>query len=250
VIIWITGASAGIGRATAREYVDMGHTVFGSARSIHKLDSLASECIRDAGVFHSLIADVTDPMAMQRAYDQIKKTAGIPDLVILNAGTFYPTPISEFSVQGHRDLMEVNYFGVLNGFELIMPDFVERHRGQIAIVSSLAGYRGLPPGSAYGASKAGLINFCETVQPELKRLGVDMRLINPGFVKTPLTDKNDFPMPFLITAEQAAGYIIEGLASSKFEIAFPKPFAFLMRVLRLLPNALYLKITTRMLSES
>jgi short-subunit dehydrogenase len=250
MIIWITGASAGIGQATAREYVNQGHTVFGSARSADKLDRLAGECDEGEGAFHPLVADVTDAAGMQAAYDQMKKTAGIPDLVILNAGNFYPTPASTFSVQSHRDLMEVNYFGVLNGFDLVLPDFIERQRGQIAIVSSLAGYRGLPPGSAYGASKAGLINFCETVQPELKQLGVDIRLINPGFVKTPLTDKNEFPMPFLITAEQAAQRIIKGLASGKFEITFPRPFAILMKVLRLLPNALYLKITSKILPEA
>jgi short-subunit dehydrogenase len=184
---------------------------------------------------------------MREAYDQIKQLAGIPDLVILNAGTFYPTPASEFSVLSHRDIMEVNYFGVLNGFDLVLPDFVNRQQGQIAIVSSLAGYRGLPLSSAYGASKAALINFCETVQPELKQQGVDIRLINPGFVKTPLTDKNEFSMPFLVTAEQAAQRIIKGLASGRFEITFPRPFAFLMKGLRLLPNGLYLKLTAKML---
>jgi len=248
--IWITGASAGIGRATARNYVAQGHTVFGSARSAQKLDSLASECNHAPGTFHPLVADVTDVKGMQDAYEQIKKLAGIPDLVILNAGTFYATPASTFSMQSHRDIMEVNYFGVLNGFDLILPDFIQRQRGQIAIVSSLAGYRGLPPGSAYGASKAGLINFCETVQPELEQFGVDIRLINPGFVKTPLTDKNEFPMPFLITADQAAQRIIKGLASGKFEITFPRPFAFLMKVLRLLPNAIYLKLTAKILPDT
>jgi short-subunit dehydrogenase len=247
MIIWITGASAGIGQATARDYVNQGHTVFGSARSADKLDRLANECSDSDGTFHPLVADVTDPAGMREAYDQIKQLAGIPDLVILNAGTFYPTPASEFSVQGHRDIMEVNYFGVLNGFDLVLPDFVNRQQGQIAIVSSLAGYRGLPLSSAYGASKAALINFCETVQPELKQQGVDIRLINPGFVKTPLTDKNEFSMPFLVTAEQAAQRIIKGLASGRFEITFPRPFAFLMKGLRLLPNGLYLKLTAKML---
>ena len=143
MIIWITGASAGIGRATARDYVNQGHTVFGSARSAHKLDCLASECSYASGTFHPLVADVTDVGAMQNAYELIKKVAGTPDLVILNAGTYYPTPAITFSIQDHRDIMEVNYFGVLNGFDLVLPDFLKRQRGQIAIVSSLAGYRGL-----------------------------------------------------------------------------------------------------------
>jgi short-subunit dehydrogenase len=117
------------------------------------------------------------------------------------------------------------------------------------VVASLAGYRGLPGAAAYGASKAGLINLCEALRPELAAVGVDMRLINPGFVKTPLTDKNDFPMPFLIDVDEAVDRIIDGLQGDSFEIAFPRRFALLMKLLRLLPDRLFFGVTRRMLRE-
>jgi short-subunit dehydrogenase len=138
---------------------------------------------------------------------------------------------------------------VLNSLEPLLGDLMVRGHGQVAIVSSLAGYRGLPPASAYGASKAALINFTETFQPELARHNIDLRLVNPGFVETPLTDQNSFPMPFLISAEKAAERLIKGLDGKRFEITFPRRFAFVMKLLRILPYGLYLRLTKRLLRK-
>ena len=248
MIIWITGASTGLGRETARQYVEQGHKVFASARSFDKLQQLADECANLNGHLEQLPADVCDVEAMADAYAQIKHAAGIPDLVILNAGTFFPTPAETFSLEDHRSIMEVNYFGVLNGLGPVLPDFIERGTGEIGVVASLAGYRGLPNASAYGASKAALINFCETLKPELESHGVDLRQINPGCIETPLTEQNEFPMPFLMPVGAAATHMIKGLASGGFEITFPTRFAFVMKLLRLLPDRLFFAIARRMLA--
>jgi len=137
----------------------------------------------------------------------------------------------------------------VNGLSHIMPRFISRGRGHIAVVASVAGYRGLPTSAAYGATKAGLINMCEALKPELERHGVRLTLINPGFVETPLTDKNDFPMPFLISVDEAVNHIVRGLQSSRFETAFPRRFAFLMKILRILPDRLFFFVTRRMVRE-
>ena len=246
MIIWITGTSTGIGEAVAQQFVERGHTVFGTARSPDTLDALSKRLRGADGAFHPIAADVTDADAMRDAYTTIKQDAGVPDLVIFNAGTYYPTPAQICRTADHRQMMEVNYFGVLNGLELVLPDFIDRQGGQIAIVSSLAGYRGLPTSSAYGASKAALINLCESLQPELIGASVDLRLINPGFVETPLTDQNSFPMPFLVSTDIAAQRIISGLAGQRFETAFPRRFAWVMKTLRLLPNTLFLRLMRRL----
>jgi short-subunit dehydrogenase len=135
----------------------------------------------------------------------------------------------------------------VNGLAPIMKVFSTRRNGHIAIVASLAGYRGLPGAIAYGATKAALINMCEALKPDLERVGVKLSLINPGFVETPLTEKNDFPMPFLIPVEEAVAHIVRGLDMPRFETTFPRRFAFLMKALRVMPDRLFFALTRRML---
>ena len=171
----------------------------------------------------------------------------MPDLVIFNAGTHIPVNVENFAVEPFRRLVETNLMGTVNGLGQVIPRFVQRGHGHIAVVASLAGYRGLPSSAAYGATKAAIINMCEALKPELERHGVRLTLINPGFVKTPLTDRNDFPMPFLIPVEEAVEHIVRGLSSGRFETAFPRRFAFLMRLLRLLPDRLFFFVTRRMI---
>lgn len=249
MIIWITGASDGIGRAVALAYLHAGHTVVGTGRSADKLNALEREAASLPGQFLGLAADVANKVAMTMAWQQAKDETGLPDILILNAGTHFETPVEDFCVDDHRAIMDVNYFGVLNSLEPMLDDLMKRGHGQVAIVSSLAGYRGLPPASAYGASKAALVNFTETLQPELARHNIDLRLVNPGFVETPLTDQNSFPMPFLISADKAAERLIRGLEGKSFEITFPRRFSFVMKLLRLLPYGLYLRLTKRLLRK-
>jgi short-subunit dehydrogenase len=143
--------------------------------------------------------------------------------------------------------MKVNFFGTVSCLTALMPAYLAARRGHIAVVSSVAGYRGLPYAAAYGASKAALINMCESLEPELAAHGVRLSLVNPGFVRTPLTDQNSFSMPFLMEVDDAARSMRRGLASGRFEITFPKRFTWLVKGLRLLPIALYLRLTRRLL---
>ncbi len=243
-IAWITGAGKGIGRALALRLARDGWMVAASARTASDLDELAASA--PAGAVHPFALDVTDLPATQAVVGEIERRLGALDLVVLNAGTYVPTDVAPFNPGSFRAQFEVNVMGVVHGLSAIMPVFVARRRGHIAVVSSVAGYRGLPAAAAYGATKAALINMCESMKTELEPHGVAVSVICPGFVKTPLTDKNAFPMPFLIDADAAADYIVRGLAAGKFEIAFPPLFALIMKTLRILPNALFFALSRRM----
>ncbi|MFC4347070.1 SDR family NAD(P)-dependent oxidoreductase [Kordiimonas lipolytica] len=249
MIVWITGGSSGIGRELALQYLALGHKVFVTARSADKLEALEDEAAALEGEYKWAAADVCDAERLKTAYGELESQWGTPDLAVLNAGTHTPTSARRFDLATHETLMQVNYMGVLKCLDVVLPAMQTRGRGQVALVSSLAGYRGLPGASAYGASKAALINFAESIREELKQDGIDIRLINPGFVKTPLTDLNDFPMPFLMPVDKAAARIIRGLEKSGFEITFPTRFAFVMKLLRLLPDRLYLAATRKMMRQ-
>lgn len=242
---WITGAGKGIGRELGIRLAENGWVVAASARTEEDLLSLAAEC--PAGSVHAFPLDVTDLRATEMTVEQIEAQIGAIDLAVLNAGTHIPMPAEEFSVDTFRTLVETNLMATVNGLGQLLPRFIGRKGGHVAVVASVAGYRGLPTSAGYGATKAGLINMCEALKPELERHNVRLTLINPGFVKTPLTDRNEFPMPFLVSVEDAVDYIYRGLDDSAFEIAFPRRFAFLMKLLRLLPDRLFFALTRRMI---
>lgn len=245
--LWITGAGKGIGRAIAREYAARGWLVAVSARTGADLDSLRAE-VAGAGMPGRIVPyvnDVTDHDAVKQTFKQIEQDHGALDQIILNAGTHIPTDPKSISVAPFRTLMEINFMGAVNGLAAVLPVLIDRRRGHIAIVSSVAGYRGLPNAAAYGASKAALINMCESLKTQLDALGVAISVINPGFVRTPLTDKNEFPMPFLMEPEDAARAVYNGMARRKFEIAFPLPFVLILKILRMLPYALYLPLVRK-----
>ena len=244
---WVTGAGKGIGRELAKRLAGDGWLVAASARTVKDLESLAAEC--PVGSVHAFPLDVTDLAANETVVKQIELRVGAIELAVLNAGTHIPMSAEDFSVDTFRTLVETNLMGTVNGLAQIVPRMIERKGGQIAVVASVAGYRGLPTSAAYGATKAGLINMCEALKPELERHEVRLTLVNPGFVKTPLTDRNEFPMPFLVSVEDAAGHILRGLRSRAFEIAFPRRFVFLAKLLRLLPNGLFFTVTRRMIRK-
>jgi NADP-dependent 3-hydroxy acid dehydrogenase YdfG len=244
-VAWVTGAGKGIGRALAVRLAQESWTVAASARTAEDLASLAAEC--PPGRVHEYPLDITDLAQTRATVHLMERQLGEIDLAVLNAGTHIPMAAEHFSVESFRHLVETNLMGTANGLEQIIPKFIERKSGHIAVVASLAGYRGLPTAAAYGATKAGLINMCEALKPELERHSVRLTLINPGFVETPLTDSNEFPMPYLIPAEKAADRIIRGLRRGDFEVAFPWRFAILMKLLRLLPNRLFFLLTRRMI---
>lgn len=240
---WVTGAGRGIGRALALRLAADGWRVAASARSAEELAALAAET---AGRVTPFPLDVTDQAAVAATFDAINARLGPLDLVVLNAGTYKPVTAASFSVEAWREMVEVNLLGTVNCLAAVMPSMIRRRGGHIAVVSSLTGYVGLPSASAYGATKAALINMCEALHPELEAEGVRLTLINPGFVDTPLTRRNDFPMPFLMPAEKAVDRIVAGLESGRFEVAFPRRMSFLIRLLALLPHGLRLAVTRRM----
>lgn len=244
-LIWITGASQGIGKAVALAYAKAGKTVAISARSSENLQKVVDEAASLTGRILALPCDVTDKNQVTASLNQLIEQERLPDRVILNAGTHKPMPANEFRADTVSKLLQVNTLGAATPLEILLPHFLERQQGQIAIVASVAGYRGLPTASAYGASKAALINLAESLRAELYRSGVDIRLINPGFVKTPLTDKNEFDMPFLISADEAASAIVKGLAGKRFEVVFPTRMAIAMSVLKWLPDRIFFPMINR-----
>ncbi|MEM9590193.1 MAG: SDR family NAD(P)-dependent oxidoreductase [Pseudomonadota bacterium] len=149
-----------------------------------------------------------------------------------------------------RKSMEVNFMGVVNVLAQVVPDMMKRGSGQIAIVSSVAGYRGLPKAAAYGATKAALINLAESLYPELEEKGVTLSIVNPGFVETPMTSVNDFPMPFIMPVDAAAERLLQGLERKRYEITFPRRFTWIMKIVRILPNAIYFWIVRRFILPS
>jgi len=244
-LIWITGASQGIGKAVALAYANAGKTVAISARSKENLQKVVDEAASLTGRILVLPCDVTDRDQVSASLNQLIEQERLPDRVILNAGTHKPMPANEFSAETVSKLLQVNTLGSAIPLEVLLPHYLKQESGQIAIVASVAGYRGLPTASAYGASKAALINLAESLRSELYRSGVDIRLINPGFVKTPLTDKNDFDMPFLITVDKAASAIIKGLSGKQFEVVFPTRMAIAMSVLKWLPDRIFFPLINR-----
>ena len=243
-VAWVTGAGKGIGRALALRLAADGWTVAASARTMKDLARLESE--EASGRLHGFPLDVTDQTLTEFTVGQIEDRLGALDLVVLNAGTHVAMSADAFSVDTVRHLVETNLMGTVNSLAPVMGRMRARRSGHIAIVASLAGYRGLPSASAYGATKAGLINMCEALKPELEADDVRLTLVNPGFVDTPLTRKNEFPMPFLIPVDAAVDYIMKGFDSGAFEISFPRRFSWQMKVLRLLPDALFFALTRRM----
>lgn len=239
---WVTGASSGIGRATALRLADEGWTVWVSARRAEKLDEMSA---LNANI-RPLAADVTDAEAMAKAVGQITADGPLA-LAILNAGAYHPMRAQTFSAATARDTFDVNLNGVVNALEPAMAHMIERGDGHIAITASVAGYRGLPRAAAYSATKAALIAMAEALAFDLIDLNVRISVINPGFVTSEATAQNKHRMPFLMETDEAAKRIVEGLKQPGFEIAFPRRFAFLLRAIGALPNQWYFAVMRKMM---
>ena len=246
-IAWVTGAGKGIGKEITIQLINQGWLVAASSRSNDDLQKLLELCPPKTLFTYPL--DITDLKKTSATIEKIEGTLGKISLAILNAGTYQPISIENFSVNTFRLLVETNLMGTVNCLAQIIPCFIKRKHGQIIIISSLAGYRGLPTSAAYGATKAALINMCEALKPEFDQYNIDLTLVNPGFVKTPLTDKNTFYMPFLLSPKEAASLILSGAKKKKFEITFPFGFAIFMKLLRILPYKLYFFLTQWMIQD-
>ena len=241
--ILITGSSSGIGEAVARLYLEQGSHVGLCGRDKARLHK-ACEGQPDA---HPLSFDIADAEAVRSAFFEFTKACGPIDRIILNAGTHAATDGASFSLQDYAKTMQVNYLGTLNCLAPAIEILRAQGYGQLVLMGSVAGYKGLPGAGGYCASKSAIMRLAETLRVELRDLGIDVRLISPGFVKTPLTDLNEFSMPFLMQVDKAAEKIVRGLRTRRFEIAFPRRFAWLLKLNACLPASIYFWLARRML---
>ncbi len=242
-VAWITGASSGLGEALALRMARAGWRVAASARGADKLAALERAAAGGPGSIHAMPLDVTDAAATAATIARIEDEIGPIDQAVLNAGTHTPVRATALIIEEFRKLVDLNLMGTVHCLSPLLARMTDRGAGRVAVVASVAGYRGLPTSAAYGMTKAGLINLAESLKPELDDLGVTLQIVNPGFVRTPLTDRNPFPMPFLMEVEDAAAALHRGLLSARFEIVFPRRFAYLMKLLRLLPAPLAFALT-------
>lgn len=242
-LAWITGASSGLGRQLALDLARRGWTVVVSARTEKSLLEVSGQHLGT----RAIACDVTDQAAVEKTVAEIEAAMGPIDLAVLNAGTHIPMGAADFSADTVRHLMDVNVMGTAHCLQAVLPRMRRRRAGTVAVVASVAGYRGLPTAAAYGSTKAALINMAEALAPELAADGVRLRLVNPGFVRTPLTDRNTFPMPFLMEVEDASRRLADALErpAGGFEITFPRRFTWLLKVVRCLPYALYFRLVNR-----
>jgi len=235
--VWVIGASTGIGRATAIALLQRGARVAVSARSAQALQSI------DGAL--PLPLDATDAAPVQAAMQTLQRDWGGLDLLLYCAGTYRPMRATAFDLASALQHDDVNYRGALHALAAVLPVLTAQRAGHIALVSSVAGFGGLPQALAYGPTKAALINLAETLYLDLHPLGIGVHVINPGFVETPLTAQNTFAMPALITPEQAAQALLQGLEAGRFDIHFPRRFTLWLKLLRLLPRGLYFSLISR-----
>ncbi len=234
--IWITGASSGIGRALAEKFAKENWKVAISARR----ESLLKEIAQHENI-SSFPLDVTDDDSVDVTFSNILKEFKDLDLCVFCSGTYDPKLEKEINKEQIKKVMNINFFGILNCIKAVEKYFKNKKDGHISIVSSIAAYRGLPNSSAYGPSKSALTNLTESLYFDFKKYNVKISLVSPGFIKTPLTDKNEFPMPFIKSPEFAANKMYNGLVkSTAFEINFPKELTIAFKLLRILPYRLYL----------
>lgn len=236
--IWLIGASSGIGYALALELARQGATLALSARRQAELEALETQL--EGGGHIVLPLDVRDEKALAAALKDIGEKFTTLDSTVFLAAAYQPHDGKKKPLPVIRTMMDVNLGGVFNLLDCLLPYYEEQKHGQLAVTASVAGYRGLPTGQPYCAAKAALISLCESLRIEYAGTGIDIKIINPGFVKTPLTDKNGFRMPMMIEAPAAATAIARGLQSRAFEIHFPKKFTLIMKVVRLLPSGVYI----------
>ena len=235
--IWITGGSTGIGKALAIKFANEGWNVAISARR----ENLLKEISNNEQNIHGFPLDVTDKQKCKEIFEEIKKKFGNIDICFFSTGTWDPKKEKDIDVDQIENVFNVNFFGTLNCIKAAENNLKNKKRGHIAIISSVAGYRGLPNSSGYGPSKAALINLAESLYFDFKRYEVRVSLISPGFIKTPLTDKNKFKMPFIKSSQFAAEKIYNGLVKgNSFEVTFPKELTILMKIFKILPNKIYL----------
>ena len=228
--IWIIGASEGLGRALAQALGRKGASLILSARNLERLSEMCSE-LPDA---RAIRCDVTDLDSVRAAVAE----AGHVDGLVYNAGAYDPMRSAEWDTEASLRMSDVNYLGALRVLGETVPGFVRAGQGEVTLIGSLAGYHGLPAAIGYGASKAALISLAETMRHDLAGAGVTLRIVNPGFIKTRLTEKNSFKMPMLMTPKDAADRVVKAMSRRRFRTDFPAPFSWFIRLIDYLPDLL------------
>ena len=241
--IWITGGSTGIGKALAIKFANEGWNVAISARRENLLEEISNE-------YENIISfplDVTKKENCKEVFNQIKSKFENIDICFFSTGTWDPKKEKDIDVEQIENVFKVNFFGTLNSIKAVEEYFKNKKSGTITIVSSIAGYRGLPNSTGYGPSKSALNNLAESLYFDFGRSNVRVCLVSPGFIKTPMTDKNDFNMPFLKTPKYAAEKIYDGLVNkNSFEIHFPKSLTMILKILGFLPNKIYFGLISKL----
>jgi NAD(P)-dependent dehydrogenase (short-subunit alcohol dehydrogenase family) len=240
-VVWLIGASTGIGRATAELLHARGATVIVSARNAQAIEGFARQHAGSVAV----PLDVTDREALHAAARGIAQRFGRIDLVMYCAGHYKPMRATQFDLDEALRHQQVNVAGALHTLDAVLPVLLKQKAGHVSLVASVAGYRGLPKALAYGPTKAALINLAQTLYLDLQPQGIGVSVVNPGFVETPLTSHNDFTMPALLAPAQAAAEIVAGWEAGRFEIHFPKRFTLWLKVLSHVGDALYFKAIRR-----
>lgn len=235
--VWVIGATSGIGEACAIALLAAGASVALSGRRLQNLQAVAQHAKPNQSLILPL--DVTEPNAIQEAYQSLMQEWGQLDLLLFVSGIYIPLRADNFEMESAEKTINANVLGPMRAVATVLPNMLARHSGHIAIVGSVAGYSGLPKALAYGASKAAIINFCETLFYDLQPQGIGVHMISPGFVKTEATAQNDFEMPALISAEEAAKHILDGIRDGEFDIHFPKRFSGFLKFMRLMPYPIY-----------
>ena len=232
---WIVGASEGLGLALAKRMSNAGASLVLSARNEKRLKEIALSLPNQAEV---LPLDITDHTALKRSAKTLKDLDGL----VFLAGAYWPMPAQEWDIEKLTKMININLVGALNVLDIILPEFISRDKGHLVFTGSLAGYRGLPGALGYGSSKAAIANLSETLYYDLRKTSIKVQLINPGFIKTRLTDKNDFKMPQIMSPEKAAKKMFTRMCKNRFSSSFPAPFSWLFRISRILPDSIYFRL--------
>jgi NADP-dependent 3-hydroxy acid dehydrogenase YdfG len=241
--VWLIGASSGIGEACAQALIKAGAKVALSSRRVERLNPLAA--FGNLGQTLVLPLDVTVDSELKNSYQSILSSWGGIDLLLFSSGVYSPLRADNFDINTAEQIIDSNLLGPMRAVALVLPEMLKAHTGHIAIVGSVAGYSGLPKALAYGPSKAAIINFCETLYYDLLPRGISVHMISPGFVVSEATAQNDFKMPALISAQEAATEILSGIENGEFDIHFPKRFSRFLKFLRILPYPIYFWIVRR-----